>query len=133
MLQSSMKHKPAIYTRLMNVEEARSRPVVRFTLKSAVGLHMAKSIPVDPHQVALLARPVFGADGRTILGAVESSNPVGRTITDLEVLLGPLMRRDATHAEDQERSWPIGQTIAFIVVSCGLFWTAAIIAAWSWL
>jgi hypothetical protein len=60
-----------------------------------------------------------------------ADNPVGRTVAELEMMLAPLL---AGHeAEAEARVWPMGRTIAFILLSCGLFWTGAVLAVWSWL
>ncbi len=63
------------------------------------------------------------------LGA-EPVNPVGRTVAELELLLTPLLQGEASD-DKEKRSWPVGQTIGFIVFSCGLFWATAAYVAWS--
>lgn len=60
-----------------------------------------------------------------------ADNPVGRTVAELEMMLSPLLAGHASEAEP--RIWPMGRTVAFILLSCGLFWTGAILAVWSWL
>ncbi len=58
-------------------------------------------------------------------------NTVGRTLAELEILLSPLLAGDAAREDRNIRHWPLRQTVGFIVASCGLFWVAAALAAWS--
>jgi hypothetical protein len=60
-----------------------------------------------------------------------ADNPVGRTVAELEMMLAPLLT--GHDFEPETRTWPMGRTIGFILLSCGLFWTGAILAVWSWL
>jgi hypothetical protein len=60
-----------------------------------------------------------------------ADNPVGRTVAELEMMLAPLLA--GQEAEEVGRRWPVGQTIAFVIASCGLFWAGAAFAIWSWL
>ena len=69
------------------------------------------------------------ADAETMDGA----NTVGRTIAELELLLTPLLSGEIARRDLEIRRWPLRQTVAFIVASCGVFWMAAAFAAWSFL
>ncbi len=63
-----------------------------------------------------------------------ADNPVGRTVAELEILLAPLLAGHEPQAQlDRTARWPMGKTIGFILLSCGLFWTGAAFAVWSWL
>jgi hypothetical protein len=63
-----------------------------------------------------------------------ADNPVGRTVAELEMMLAPLLAGHDGDAElDGPHIWPMGRTILFILLSCGLFWTGAVLAVWSWL
>lgn len=64
---------------------------------------------------------------------MEGANTVGRTIAELEILLTPLLAGEISRNDLEIRRWPLRQTMGFILVSCGVFWTAAALAAWSFL
>lgn len=62
--------------------------------------------------------------------STEAVNNVGRTMAELEILLAPLITGDDAH-DTKLRKWRLGQTAAFIIASCGLFWAAAGFVAWA--
>jgi hypothetical protein len=62
---------------------------------------------------------------------MDGTNAVGRTIAELEILLTPLLAGETAHSNLEIRRWPLRQTMALILVSCGVFWMAAAYAVWS--
>ena len=91
---------------------------------------MSQSLPA-PFSI----QPVTAGDRTALRQAdadtMDGTNTVGRTIAELEILLTPLLSGETAHNDLEIRRWPLRQTMAFILVSCGVFWMAAAFAAWS--
>lgn len=88
---------------------------------------MPQSLPANYPDRTQDLRQALGVVGVDALQVAD--NPVGRTVAELELMLAPLLHGE----EADERRWPPSRTMTFILLSCGLFWTGAFFAVWSWL